>query len=52
MRRCESKELDDWGSCKNYYMWNPSTVIVIKHAKLMSIKILKIALVKHVYMVN
>ena len=25
MRRCESKELDDWGSCKNYYMWNPST---------------------------
>ena len=17
--------LDDWGSCKNYYMWNPTT---------------------------
>ena len=28
------------------------TVTVIKHAKLMSIKILKIALVKNVYMVN
>ena len=21
---CECKELDDWGSCKNDYMWNPS----------------------------
>ena len=23
-RRCECKELGDWGSCKNYYMWNLS----------------------------
>ena len=23
--RCKCKELDGWGSCKNYYMWNPST---------------------------
>ena len=23
--RCECKELDDWGSCKNDYMWNPTT---------------------------
>ena len=23
--RCECKELDDWGSCKNDYLWNPST---------------------------
>ena len=25
-RNCqwECKELDDWGSCKNDYMWNPS----------------------------
>ena len=23
--RCECKELDDWGSCQNYCMWNPST---------------------------
>ena len=22
---CEYKELDDCGSCKNSYMWNPST---------------------------
>ena len=25
--RCECKELDDWGSCKNDYMWNPSTCV-------------------------
>ena len=23
--RCNCKELDDWGSCENDYMWNPST---------------------------
>ena len=23
--RCECKELADWGSCKNDYLWNPST---------------------------
>ena len=23
--QCECKELDDWGSCKNDYMWNTST---------------------------
>ena len=23
--RCECKKLDDWGPCKNHYMWNPST---------------------------
>ena len=23
--RCECKELDNWGSCKTYYIWNPST---------------------------
>ena len=22
---CEHKELDDWSSCKDDYMWNPST---------------------------
>ena len=22
---CECKELDHWGSCKNDYLWNPST---------------------------
>ena len=22
---CECKELDDWGSCKDDYIWNPST---------------------------
>ena len=21
---CECKELDDWNSCKDDYMWNPS----------------------------
>ena len=23
--QCECKESDDWGSCKNYYIWNPTT---------------------------
>ena len=23
--RCECKELNDWGFCKNYCIWNPST---------------------------
>ena len=23
--RCECEKLDDWGSCKNDYMWNAST---------------------------
>ena len=23
-RWCEYKELDNWGSCEKYYMWNPS----------------------------
>ena len=23
--RCESKGLDDWGSCKKGYIWSPST---------------------------
>ena len=23
--RCESKKLDDWGSCEKGYMWNLST---------------------------
>ena len=49
--RCECKELDDWSSCTDVYMWDLSTCyckynktckIVIRHVKLMNIKILKI----------
>ena len=36
---CECKELDGWGSCKNYYIGILACVVVnvIKHAKLMNI---------------
>ena len=52
--RSECKELDNWGFCEKGYMWIlvRMTASVIKHVKLMNIYILKIALVKHVWLVN
>ena len=52
--RCECKEVDNWGSCKKEYMWNPARVIVsiIKHVKLTNIWILKIVLAKNVLLVS
>ena len=40
----ESKELDDWVSCKDDYMCNPSTCecVLIRSVKLMNIQIFKV----------
>ena len=44
---CEYKELDDWSSCKDDYMWHVACGI-IRHVKLTKTKILKNVCVKNV----
>ena len=52
--RCECKKIDSWSSCKDGYMWNPSTCDCEcnKACKLVNIQILKIFHVKNVYLMN
>ena len=52
--RCESRELNYCSSCKRGYPWNPSTCDCEydKACKMVSIKILKIARVKNVFLVD
>ena len=50
---CKCKELDDWSSCRDDYMWNPSTCNwkCNKVCKIDEYYILKIVHVKNVYLV-
>ena len=52
--QCECKKQNDWGSCIDYYTWNPIHVIVnvTRHLKLMNICILKIVHVENMYSIN
>ena len=45
----ECKELDDWGSFKKDYIWNPSKCDcdAIRYVQLMNIQILKLVLAKN-----
>ena len=50
--RYECKELDNWSSCKDNYIWNPSTrdcECNKAHVKLMNIYILKLVHAKNAY---